>query len=378
MIGFPQNFTRLFSPVDIINPLRFYCLTTLTWFFITVSYYFSDSPVVNFPDFNKFPVRKFFRKIPKFNGIRNIHLFDSFNSRYNFLRQTFFHNKYVLVTNKSTKKYNGPVYNLSVWKDESYITELGITHNCRCNAVQVRKSKFETSDAVDAITKAEKATTQIGKDGKNRLEIFRFNPGKDKVIFPAHHPYRKVQDADKVFKQASDEARLETIRMTFEKPIKEQFSTIYKSDKGGLVEVHELAGIGKDEYQAKIQAAKLFAEQGMNVKVLPARVGDVKYREKLYPNYPNNYKNPDFLIDGMYYDLKAIENVSRAVSNANKASKQDAIAIISNFRATDFTKKDLDRIGNRIISKNNKDYKFDEAWIVIDNTLYPFKRKRAT
>jgi hypothetical protein len=187
-----------------------------------------------------------------------------------------------------------------------------------------------------------------------------------------------VQDADKVFKQASDEARLETIRMTFEKPIKEQFSTIYKSDKGGLVEVHELAGIGKDEYQAKIQAAKLFAEQGMNVKVLPARVGDVKYREKLYPNYPNNYKNPDFLIDGMYYDLKAIENVSRAVSNANKASKQDAIAIISNFRATDFTKKDLDRIGNRIISKNNKDYKFDEAWIVIDNTLYPFKRKRAT
>jgi SPP1 gp7 family putative phage head morphogenesis protein len=66
---------------------------------------------------------------------------------------------------------------------------------CRCNAVRVRKGKYETSDPEAAIKSGEKATTQLGKDGKNKLEIFRFNPGQQQVIFPPKHPYRKVQGA---------------------------------------------------------------------------------------------------------------------------------------------------------------------------------------
>ncbi len=69
---------------------------------------------------------------------------------------------------------------------------------CRCNAVQVRKSKYEVSDSKIAITAGEKATQQLDKDGKNKLEIFRFNPGKQKVIFPPKHPYHKIKDYDKV------------------------------------------------------------------------------------------------------------------------------------------------------------------------------------
>lgn len=75
---------------------------------------------------------------------------------------------------------------------------------CRCSYVQVRKSKYPLSDSAEAIRLAEEATTQIDKDGKNRLEIFRFNPGKDKVIFPPHHPYRKVQDAQGVVNHANE------------------------------------------------------------------------------------------------------------------------------------------------------------------------------
>lgn len=67
---------------------------------------------------------------------------------------------------------------------------------CRCQAVEVRKSKYEESDSATAIEKGEKATTQIGKDGKNRLEIFRFNPGKEEKIFPPKHPYNKLKGAD--------------------------------------------------------------------------------------------------------------------------------------------------------------------------------------
>ena len=69
---------------------------------------------------------------------------------------------------------------------------------CRCTAVEVRKSKYEVSDSEDALTKGERATTQIGKDGKNKLEIFRFNPGAEKKVFPPKHPYNKVKGAEEV------------------------------------------------------------------------------------------------------------------------------------------------------------------------------------
>lgn len=61
--------------------------------------------------------------------------------------------------------------------------------NCRCVAVEVLKDKYPESDSEGSIKKGEIATTQLGKDGKNRMEIFRFNPGKEKVIFPQNHPY---------------------------------------------------------------------------------------------------------------------------------------------------------------------------------------------
>ena len=55
---------------------------------------------------------------------------------------------------------------------------------CRCTAVQVRIGKYDRSDSEEATNKGEEATT-----GSN--EIFRFNPGKDGVVFPPHHPYFK-------------------------------------------------------------------------------------------------------------------------------------------------------------------------------------------
>lgn len=67
---------------------------------------------------------------------------------------------------------------------------------CRCVAVQVRKSKYPVSNSEKAIEAGEKATTQIGKNGKNNLEIFRFNPGTSLKLMPPEHPYNKVKDAD--------------------------------------------------------------------------------------------------------------------------------------------------------------------------------------
>lgn len=71
---------------------------------------------------------------------------------------------------------------------------------CRCLAPQVRKGKYEVSDSKKAITEGEKATSQIDKNGKNKLAIFRFNPGIQKVVFPPAHPYAKVAGAKEVRK----------------------------------------------------------------------------------------------------------------------------------------------------------------------------------
>lgn len=71
---------------------------------------------------------------------------------------------------------------------------------CRCTAAQVRKGKYEQSDSKKSIANGEKATTQIDKDGKNKLAIFRFNPGMTKKVFPPEHPYTKVKGAKAAIK----------------------------------------------------------------------------------------------------------------------------------------------------------------------------------
>lgn len=71
---------------------------------------------------------------------------------------------------------------------------------CRCTTVQVLARLYDTSDGDKAVKNGEAATYQEGKNGKNKLEIFRFNPGKAKVVFPPAHPYRKVVGANKIKK----------------------------------------------------------------------------------------------------------------------------------------------------------------------------------
>lgn len=53
---------------------------------------------------------------------------------------------------------------------------------CRCTTVQVRKSKYPESNSTDARLAGAEATA--GRD-----ELFRFNPGKERRVFPDKHPY---------------------------------------------------------------------------------------------------------------------------------------------------------------------------------------------
>lgn len=135
----------------------------------------------------------FLRDIPVFCGIKDIHAFDGFNSFFDFLRNTFFHNRYVLVEGKVTKKKRETtVYNLSIFKDESYIVPIGITHNCRCTVVQVRRGKYEETPHNEAMSRGEEVLNG------EKLSIFRFNSGKQGKTMPDYNPYtiKRCTDCD--------------------------------------------------------------------------------------------------------------------------------------------------------------------------------------
>lgn len=68
---------------------------------------------------------------------------------------------------------------------------------CRCTVAQVLAYLNEVSDKSKAYKSGENATYQESKNGKNKLEIFRFNPAKEKVAFPPKHPYHKVAGSKK-------------------------------------------------------------------------------------------------------------------------------------------------------------------------------------
>ncbi len=71
---------------------------------------------------------------------------------------------------------------------------------CRCHVVEVLASSNTKSNSKQAIAKGEKATTEIGKSGKNTLEMFRFNPGIDKKLMPPNNSYTKVVGSKKAVK----------------------------------------------------------------------------------------------------------------------------------------------------------------------------------
>lgn len=151
------------------------------------------SSAVYHPMRNKPSEASFFGDVSQFCGIKDIHSFNGFYSFFDFLRNTFFHNRYVLVEGKVTeKKQETMVFNLSIDKDETYIVPVGIAHNCRCNVVQVLRAKYKQTPHDEAMGRGETAMQQDKKG------IFHFNSGKEQKTVPDYNPYtiKRCNDCD--------------------------------------------------------------------------------------------------------------------------------------------------------------------------------------
>ena len=101
-------------------------------------------------------------------------------------------------------------------KDDDFWTEYYPPNGwrCRCVAAEVLARENTLSDSKKAKELGEKATTHIAPNGKNKLQMFRFNPGAEKKVFPPNNAYSKVVGAKDVKETLKEKVRNENIEDT--------------------------------------------------------------------------------------------------------------------------------------------------------------------
>ncbi len=141
------------------------------------------SSIINLPFIANFWNRKHINKVDTEEGFFDGEPLNRFDSVYGFLKWSFWHRKYRLVRSNTNIQYTGMVYNLSVEKDESYITRVGIVHNCLCYL----DASFDNKP------------TKTPKNIANPDQGFGNNPGITKEVFNKEHPYFDVEPKYKKF-----------------------------------------------------------------------------------------------------------------------------------------------------------------------------------
>lgn len=158
--------------------------------------------------------------------------------------------------------------------------------NCRCNTVEVLASDYSKDDSASAIANGEKATTQIGKNGKNKAEMFRFNPGADKRIFPPKNAYTP------------------------------------KHCKGGKVDMSGLIGVAsivlslEDE---KCETKKLLEKELSNRNKAKAKLKDAEVKKWAQKNIPEgglNFNLQNFSTKKVYVPRKSVYSIVNHFTSA--------------------------------------------------------------
>ncbi len=196
---------------------------------------------------------------------------------------------------------------------------------CRCTVVQVLADRHKKSDSKEAIEKGIAATTQIGKNGKNRLEMFRFNPGAQKKMFPPKNSYTKIAGAGKVKKEA------EKRKVVYEKISNEQLKQLYSKQnintKNERIVNNQDTGyvqtINSFEINSKLRNnQKLSEKEKETVKALDNLIKNNKLPNNimLYRNVSNNFLESHF---GQLPQKASIKDTVKYLKNKKVKSIKD-------------------------------------------------------
>ena len=242
--------------------------------------------------------------------------------------------------------------------------------NCRCTVVQVRKSKFPTTDHDVAMSLGEEAT---GRDTKG---IFRFNPGKEQKAMPDYNPYtiRKCNDCD-IAKGKLNTAKpyipdnemcaaCKLLQSCYENRTEEM-----KFGKGGI-RINRLVNKTDSDYNKLYQISEFFAKGGAVVELTPKMTRPSKFRyECVYGDLIGTKyegKCPDLKINGHWYEHEGFtsSNPKNAFRNMlNDGLKQSDSLIIDRPNLTDAYMKRV--IKQRIMNG----HAIKEIWIKEDSGI---------
>ena len=227
---------------------------------------------------------------------------------------------------------------------------------CRCTAVQVRIGKYPLSNSIDAIKKGDTATSRIDKKGNNPDAIFRYNPGKQKILFPPNHPYRKVQDGVKRI--------IEGIAN------QQEWTALKEYRNGGSVSVHKTVKRTANDYQDIMDCCEHFAGQGNKTAIYPkvVKANNPELYAKTYPELIGTKyegKSPDFKVGKHFYELEGYTTKSPGSGTikhmVQRGAKQSSRVVIAHIPGTSdhfYRKRVFD-----ITGKPNSKVVIDELWI---------------
>lgn len=159
---------------------------------------------------------------------------------------------------------------------------------CRCQAVQVRRSKYPQSDAAQAMKQGDAATEEA------KQKMFRFNTGKTMCLFSKQHPYFKApQKAKEVVEELTKEQRLEQLR----KQLPDNLTDAEKDAKAANnYEIEQALKIKCGKPMTVEEADKQSANPQHVLKFLPDEKGTfidkVGNRFKLNPDYNRKRDEP--------------------------------------------------------------------------------------
>ncbi|MDI6049594.1 phage minor head protein [Flavobacterium sp. XS2P24] len=201
--------------------------------------------------------------------------------------------------------------------------------------------------------------------------IFKNNAALSGKVF-GEMPYASAMTNEQI-KDSKTNATKFAYNKVLQKDRKEQFKTILETKKG-IVREHLLIKKGND-YNDILTAAKEFAKKGKVAELMPEIYKDEKtIRNMIFPNLISKTSNPDLRVGNSYYDIKRPKAIKNILGNANGASKQGAIAVISDSQ--------LNKPLTDVIMKNraihifkDENYKFNEVVFLKAGKLIVFNRK---
>ena len=188
--------------------------------------------------------------------------------------------------------------------------------NCRCNVVQVRKSRYPATSE-DELIERKKALAEEQARHKGKSEMFRFNPGKQRKTFPDYNPYtiKRCVDCDiakgKFAKVEESELCAGCVLL---RNCTERLGCIPDKEFGRRLLISTAAD--KKDLKTNITVAKVLLKNFSDMHI--------QIREHIF----DGRKNPEYLINGLISDRKSIESENGVTNGFSKAIEQECSSVV--------------------------------------------------